>query len=252
MNLKQTLASQPLFAFNLDDFTIFKAISSALAQKQTSAILQLSPGEADFWDLDNIANLVKPHQNKGLFLNIDHGKDLGLLEKAINLGFDMIHFDGSSLPWEENITQTAKAVEIAHAKGVLVEGEPEGENTDPQKTTEFVQKTKVDLIAVFAGNKHGMDPARPENLDFARLREIKKAVGNTLLTLHGGSGVPLEQIKQALDESLVAKININSLMRNTYFEALKEELAKYQGPKVYQLLNPVSQKISQKVIELLE
>jgi len=252
MNLKQTLISQPLFAFNLDDFTIFKAVSSALSQKQTPAILQLSSGEADFWSLDNVANLVKPHQNKGLFLNIDHGKDMKLLKKAIDLGFDMIHFDGSSLPWEENISKTAKAAEMAHNQGILIEGEPEGENTDPDRAAEFVQKTGVDLLAVFAGNKHGMDEKNPENLNFPRLREVKKAVGETLLTLHGGSGVPLSQIKQAMREKLVAKININSLMRNTYFKSLKEELAKYQGSKVYELLNPVSRNISQKIIELIE
>ncbi|MBL7078191.1 class II fructose-bisphosphate aldolase [Candidatus Shapirobacteria bacterium] len=252
MDLKQALIQQPLFAFNLDDFTIFKAVSSALAEKKAPAIFQLSPGEADFWGLENFVNLLKPHQSKGLFLNIDHGKDLNLLEKAIGLGFDLIHFDGSSLPWEENIGQTAKIVEMAHAKGVLVEGEPEPENTDPQKVAEFVSKTKVDLIAVFCGNKHGLDPANPENLDLERLRKIKKAVGETLLALHGGSGVPLEQIKQVMNERLVAKININSLLRNTYFQALKEQLAQYQGKKVYELLKPVSEKISQKVIELLE
>ncbi len=251
MNLKQTLIEKPLFAFNLDDYTIYKAVSSAILQKQTPAILQLSAGEANFWGLDNFVNLLKPQQDKGIFLNIDHGKDLELLEKAIGLNFDMIHVDGSDLSWEENIAKTKKVVEIAHTKDILVEGEPEGENTDPARAAEFAQKTKVDLMAVFEGNKHGMDPDKPENLNFERLREVKKAVGNTLLTLHGGSGVPLEQIKQAMSEGLIAKININSLMRNTYFDSLKKELATYQGPKVYKLLNPVVEEITQKVLTLL-
>lgn len=252
MNLKQTLSQKPLFAFNLDDFSIFKAVSSALLQKQTPAIFQFSAGEAKYWDLTNAANLLKPYQQKGFYLNIDHGKDLKILEKAISLGFNMIHFDGSSLPWEENIQKTKQAAEMAHAQGILAEGEPEGENTDPARAAEFVQKTGVDLLAVFAGNKHGMDPNKPENLQFDRLREIKKAVGETLLTLHGGSGVPLSQIKQAMSEGLVAKININSLMRNNYFDSLKKELASYQGKKVYELLNPVVQKITQEVLTLLE
>jgi len=251
MDLKQALIQQPLFAFNMDDFTIFKAVFSALQEKQTLAILQLSSGEADFWGLENFVNLLKPHQGKNIFFNIDHGKSLNLLQKAVNLSFDLVHFDGSTLPWEENITKTAQVVGLAHAKGVLVEGEPQPENTDPAKAAEFVEKTKVDLIAVFAGNKHGIDPQKPENLDFERLKSTKRAVGETLLTLHGGSGVPLDQLKKALEERLVAKININSLLRTTYFNALKNQLSQYQGKKVYELLKPVKQAVKRKVLELL-
>ncbi|MFH1602157.1 MAG: class II fructose-bisphosphate aldolase [Candidatus Shapirobacteria bacterium] len=251
MELKEILAQKTLFAFNLDDFTIFKGIIRALEEKKSPAIIQLSAGEASFWGLENFIRLAKPLKDKKIFLNIDHGKNLELLKKAIDLGFDMVHFDGSALSWEENINLTAKASKLAHSQGVIAEGEPESQNTNPAKVAEFVRKTKVDLVAVFCGNKHGFNLQKPENLNFERLREIKKAAKPALLALHGGSGVPEDQIKKAIKEKLIAKININSVLRDAYFKTLKKQLSCYKGNKAYDLLGLVSQAVSEKANSLL-
>lgn len=250
MELKEVLAQGPVFAFNCDDFVIFRAVVEAVRETGRPVIVQISPGEMDFWGLERFVNLVK-NENLPLFLNFDHCRDFSLAQRIIDLDFKMIHFDGSELNWEENIDLTRKVVDLARKKGILVEGEPEREKTDPQKAAQFVQETGVNLIAVFVGNKHGIDPENSERLDFKRLEEIKASVGEKHLTLHGGSGVEQADLKQAVRQKLVAKVNINSQLRLVYRRALEGELEDYQGLKIYQLLKPVASRLKEEVKKLI-
>lgn len=252
MRLKQLLAQQTLFAFNCDDFVIYRGVIQALNETNSPAIVQVSPGEKDFFGLSRFACLTA-NESAPIFTNIDHGRDLKIMQEAIDHGFSMIHFDGSSLSWEENIDLTRQTVEMAYPDGILVEGEPVLENTTPKKAAEFVEKTGVDLVAVFVGNKHGMDPEHAEHLDLEQLKKIKEAVGDKVgLTLHGGSGVPREEIKQVIDLGLINKININTRLRLVYQKALEDTLASYEGKfKVYNLMNPVMEAIKREVIEIL-
>ncbi len=252
MRLKQVLSQQSLFAFNCDDFVIYRGVIQALQETGMPAIVQISPGEKDFWGLSRFACLTA-NESATIFTNIDHGRDLKTMQAAIDHGFSMVHFDGSSLDWEENIEKTRKTVEMAYPDGLLVEGEPLAKDTSPQKAAEFVEKTGVDLVAVFVGNRHGMDPEKPEHLDFKQLKKIKQAVGDKVgLTLHGGSGVPKKEIKQAIEQNLIVKININSRLRLVYQKALQDSLQGYQGKfKVYNLLNPVMEAIKRETLEII-
>jgi len=251
-NLKDVLAKETLLACNVDDFTIFKAIVGASEGKAMSLIMQLSPSEVDWWGLVNFARLVGSRQeHKQFFLGIDHGRAEGVVKEAIGLGFDMVHFDGSSLPLEKNIEETKINVTLAHKHNVLVEGEPSSSLTDPKEALLFCQKTGVDLIAVFVGNKHGMDEKNPERLDLGRLKEIKKTVGNfAFLTLHGGSGVVAEDLNKAIEERLIAKVNINTQLRKAYFEGLSQSIKDGKTDKVYELLDK-SRALVQKEVERL-
>ena len=253
MKLKEAFKDSCLFAFNIDDFVVLKAVLEAFEETGKPLIVQLSEGEVNWWGMENFFRITFPWQKRGgVFLNIDHGSSWPVLEKAIQQGFDMVHFDGSDLPWEENITQTRKVVEMAHSQGVLVEGEPQADWTEVKKAAEFQRKTGVDLVAVFAGNRHGMDPQKPEHLDFSQLRALKEAVGEeTGLTLHGGSGVPLEELERAIKEKLVVKVNINTLLRITYREEVEKSLAHYQGLRIYELMKPVKESLQEKVKLLL-
>ena len=244
--------NQVLFAFNCDDFVIYRGVLAAVAETKQPAIIQISPGERDFWGISRFAQLGR-QENLPLFLNFDHGRDIETVKQVIDNGFDLVHFDGSSLEWEENIRLTQKTVELAYPEAILVEGEPQMVDTSPEKVEEFVERTGVDLVAVFAGNRHGMDPDKPENLDFDQLRKIKKAAGDKWLTLHGGSGVPPEDVHQAIKEGLVSKININTRLRMVYQLALEEELKDYQGKfKVYNLMNPVMEEIKKETRKILQ
>lgn len=251
MILKEILQKKTIFAFNCDDFVIYRGIVEAAKKVGSPIIVQLSPGEVNFWGLKRFITLVRS-ENSSLFINFDHSRELSLARKIIDLAPDMIHFDGSDLSWEENIRLTSQVVKLAHQKGVLVEGEPEPDQTDPQRAAEFVQKTGVDLIAVFVGNRHGFDPQKPEKLDLERLRAIKQEVGQTVLALHGGSGVAQEDLEAAIKQRLVAKININSQLRWAYRQELEQQLKNYSGVKVYQLMTPIINRITSEVFEILK
>jgi len=251
MRLKDLLGNQVIYAFNCDDFVIYRGVAAAVAETNQPAIIQISPGERNFWGISRFASLAR-QENDNLFLNFDHGRDLETVKAVIDNGFDMVHFDGSSLDWEENISLTKQTVELAYPEAILAEGEPEMEDTSPDKAREFVERTGVDLVAVFAGNRHGMDPDKPERLDFDRLKRIKDAVGDKYLTLHGGSGVPAGDIRQAIKQGLIAKININTRLRLVYQLALENALANYQGKfKVYDLMYPVMEEIRKEAIKIL-
>jgi len=246
MRLKEVLGRKTVFAFNCDDLVIYRGVVEAVKEMGLPVILQISPGEMNFWGLERFVVLSR-QEKLPIFLNFDHCRDLVVAEKVIDLGFDMIHFDGSDLPWEENLVKTKDIVEMAHKKGILVEGEPERDDTQPDRVKEFINRTGVDLVAVFVGNHHGIDPSRPERLRFDQLLAIKKAAAGTSLTLHGGSGVEPAHLKRVIDERLVAKINVNSWLRFAYRRRLEKELREYDGLKIYRLLEPVVLAIKKEV-----
>jgi fructose/tagatose bisphosphate aldolase len=253
-NLKEVLSGLPIFAFNVDDWLIFKGVVAALENKNQPVIVQLSEGEVDWWGIERFYNAVEFEKKRGLslFTNIDHGKKEGVLAGAVEIGFAMVHVDGSDLSWQENIEKTKRIVQIAHQKGVVVEGEPQQELTDPEKAAEFVAETNVDLLAVFVGNKHGMEEDKEERLDFTRLREIKSVVGKTKLTLHGGSGVNLEDVSLAINQGLISKVNINTHLRKVFRMELEKSISRYSGVKVYELMSPVVDQIAKTVETTLQ
>ncbi len=133
---------------------------------------------------------------------LDHGQSFESIVRAIKLGSSSIMFDGSNLPYEENVKKTREIVRIAHAAGVCVEAElgsivgsavdpedsgPEAAFTDPKMAAEFVDKTGVDALAISFGNVHGVYRGEP-NLDLERVRRIHSMV-DVPLVMHGGSGL---------------------------------------------------------------
>lgn len=233
-----------LGAFNADTFETMKAVAKAAAQKKSPVIIEVSSGEEKFLGLQNIlavkANLSEEFQIP-IFLNLDHADDLETINNAIELGFDLVHFDGSKLPLEENIRLAKDVVANAHAKGVLVEGEIDhfpGSSeshttesleslgaqryTDPQKAKEFVEQTGVDIFAAFIGNVHGVYKEE-ERLDIKKLGEIVVVLPETFFSLHGGSGVSHEDVKEAIKAGIV-KVNINTELRMAYRQTLENVL----------------------------
>lgn len=155
---------------------------------------------------------------------LDHGPDFETCMQAIRYGFSTVMFDGSALSLKENIYQTKKVVEAAHACGVQVEAEighvggEEGEvdecgsevdtskYTDPEEAKYFAEETGVDALAIAVGTVHGAFKAEP-NLDMERIAKIRQLCPDLALVLHGGSGVPDEQFQEAIRKG-INKINI--------------------------------------------
>jgi fructose-bisphosphate aldolase class II len=128
---------------------------------------------------------------------LDHGKSLEDVVKAVHLGASSVMFDGSHLPYEENVRQTKEVVRVAHAVEVCVEAElgsvglerggPDSTLTDPDLAVDFVEKTGVDTLAISFGNAHGVYRGEP-NLDLDRVRKIHSLV-DIPLVMHGASGL---------------------------------------------------------------
>lgn len=155
-----------------------------------------------------------------LSIHLDHGKSFDTVMIALRAGFSSVMFDGSSLPYEENVRQTAEVVRIARPMGVTVEGElgyvgrvgvdeagSEG-FTKPEQAEDFVRRTGVDALAVAIGNQHGQYKGAPK-LDFERLAAIRDRIPDCALVLHGGSGIAESDFVRAIQYG-VRKINIHT------------------------------------------
>lgn len=166
-------------------------------------------------------------------VHLDHGGSFERVMEALRQGFSSVMFDGSALPFEENIRQTAEIVRIAHAMGASVEGElgylgfTEGapQNVDhftkPQEAAEYVERTGVDALAVAVGNMHGHYRGTPK-LDLVRLSEIRDAV-ECPLVLHGGSGLSEQDFQNAVHAG-INKINIFTHLNDITAECVKKGL----------------------------
>lgn len=234
--------------FNFSDFTQLKAIVEAGAKNKSPIILGTSENESKFFGLEEVVavrNVLRKKTGVPIFLNLDHGKSFDYLKQAIDVGYDMVHFDGSKLPLEENIKITKQVVKYASSRWgreILVEGEvgriitdasrvyaedfviKEEDLTKPEEAKEYSKKTGVDLLAVSIGNVHGIEASGINpNLRIDILEKIKEETNNSFLTLHGGSGTDKNDIKKAIGLGIV-KININTELRLVFSGRLRKAL----------------------------
>jgi len=266
-------------AFNFSTAEVLKAIVAQAKELNAPIIVATSENEAEFFGMREAAALVDAwrHGSKlPIILNLDHGKKLATIKKAIAAGYSAIHFDGSSLSYEENIKQTkavvdyVREVEETFDREIIVEGElgylrgasavhsealeikPE-DLTRPEQAKDFIEKTGVDSLAIVIGNAHGVFAVGEERLNLERLAQIKEAIGDkAFLVLHGGSGIPAEDVKKAIEIGIV-KVNINTELRVAYKEGLDEELKdKPNETTPYKILGPSTEGVKKVVSEKIK
>ncbi|HEX7065918.1 MAG TPA: class II fructose-bisphosphate aldolase [Bacillales bacterium] len=171
-------------------------------------------------------------------LHLDHTKELSGIKDAIAAGFTSVMMDASEKPLEENIALSKEAAQYAHAHGVSVEAElgkigttdfvetdrDEELYTDPEEAKRFVRETGVDALAVSVGTAHGVYNVRKPRVDLERLKAIR-TLTDVLLVLHGGSGVPAEMVKQAiqLPAGGVSKVNVATDLEVAMLSAIGRE-----------------------------
>lgn len=244
---------QALPAFNIDSFEIYQAVEMAVSELSLPCIVQLSPKEDLFIQAERLLMLVKKANSEGLpiYLNIDHGFDVNRLETCLRLGFDMVHFDGSKMDFATNLSATKyfidkvkknypdALIEVEFNHINLVDSIPSPDSfTNSQQAKEFMTATNADLLAPSIGNLHGVSCNSPEHLNLGLLSELKNILGDTFLTLHGGSGLSPDQIQNAINLGVV-KININTDLRLKFIESLRHQLTLQQSEKIYDYLTPV-------------
>lgn len=176
-------------------------------------------------------------------VHLDHGEHLWYIEEALKLGFTSVMYDGSALPYESNVRNTRKAVKMAREYGASVEAEigslanresgvGEGGGavyTDPELAVRFAKDTGIDALACSFGTAHGIYKVKPK-LDFERIEKIHKLIGIPLV-MHGGSGLPPEDYRRAMELG-VKKINYYSYMGRAGLNEAKRALAE-DNPSFY-------------------
>lgn len=186
-----------------------------------------------------------------IVLHLDHGASVEQIQQAIALGYTSVMIDGSRLAFEANVALTAQAAAIAHQAGVGIEAEighvPFGDGkialSTAAEAVDFVARTGVDALAVSIGTAHGFYKQAPV-LDIKRCRDIGRGVSIPLV-LHGGTGVPDDQIQKAIACG-VAKVNIATEFQYLFLRGVAAELEK-NGDKFFPLdlyFKPVEEKLS--------
>ena len=197
---------------------------------------------------------------------MDHGSYEGA-KAAIEAGFTSVMFDGSHYAFEENLEKSKEMIALAHSKGLSIEcevggigGEEDGvvsagELADPEEC-KTIADLGVDFLAAGIGNIHGKYPANWAGLNFDRLGEIQNATNGKPLVLHGGSGIPREQVQKAITLG-VSKVNVNTECQLVFAEATRKyiEAGKDQEGKGYdprKLLKPGADAITALCKEMME
>ena len=258
--------------FNINNLEWTKAILLTAEELKAPVILGVSEGAAKYMcGFKTVSAMVSAMVDSlgitvPVALHLDHGSYEGA-KKALDAGFSSIMFDGSHYGIEENIEKTKEMVALCHAKGVSVEAEVgsiggeedgvvgAGEVADP-KECKMIADLGVDFLAAGIGNIHGKYPANWAGLDFNALDAIQQETGTLPLVLHGGTGIPAEMIKKAIELG-VSKINVNTECQlyfqeatRKYIEAGKDLEGKGFDPR--KLLAPGAEAIKTCVKEKME
>ena len=257
-------------AFNINNLEWTKAVLAGVQEAKSPTILQVSEGAGKYMGgFKTVADMVRDlYESMGITvpvaLHLDHGTYEGA-KACIEVGFTSVMFDGSHYDFDENVAKSKDIISLAHSKGISVECEvggiggtedgvtSAGELADPKECA-TIAGLGVDFLAAGIGNIHGVYPADWAGLNFTRLDEINHAVNGKPLVLHGGSGIPFEQVHKAITLG-VSKVNVNTELQlefakatREYIEAGKDKEGKGYDPR--KLLKPGCDAITAKVVEM--
>ena len=258
--------------FNINNLEWTKSILLTAEEMKSPVILGVSEGAGKYMaGYKTVVGMVNGMLEElkitvPVALHLDHGTYEGCL-KCIEAGFSSIMFDGSHYPIEENVEKTKELVKICAEKGMSLEaevgsigGEEDGvvgmgECADPNECKQ-VADLGVTMLAAGIGNIHGKYPANWPGLSFETLAAIKEQTGDMPLVLHGGTGIPADMIKKAIDLG-VSKINVNTECQISFAEATRKyiEEGKDQQGKGFdprKLLAPGAEAIKATVREKIE
>ncbi|WP_199615712.1 class II fructose-1,6-bisphosphate aldolase [Paenibacillus alkalitolerans] len=223
-------------AFNVHTLEMLQAVVEAAVETESPLILQSTVGTVKHLGADYIAAAAQTAAKLNripIALHLDHCADFDLIVKCIRAGYTSVMIDASHSPFEENVAQTRKVVEVGRAAGVNVEaelgkvggvedeiavGEEDATLADPQECKAFVELTGVSTLAPAIGTAHGIYKGDP-NIDFDRIQAIAGVV-SVPLVLHGGSGIPDDQVRRAVSLGM-SKMNVATELRIAFSDAIK-------------------------------
>ena len=251
-------------AFNFYNLETLQAILEAGEEAKAPVICSVSESALQYMGMESTVMLfetLSENKKQPAFLHLDHGKSYEICKKAIDLGFDSVMIDGSSLPFDENVALTKKVVKLAEKNGVFVEGEigilsgvedntvfekKDAKFTNPIEAKLFVEKTGVNSLAVAIGTSHGAYKFKSEpKIRVDILTQIERKLGKFPIVLHGAStvdglvvrqinkrggklknakGVSKEQLKLICTDHNVCKVNVDTDLRLALIASLRKTL----------------------------
>ena len=218
-------------AFNVESLEFVMAVIKAAEDKKSPVIMQTTPGTVKYANLDYFAAMCKVAADAAsvpVAIHLDHGDGFDRCVQAMHAGYTSVMIDGSHVPFEDNIALTASVTKVATPLGIPVEAElgkvggkeddgpaVEGENpyTDPDEAVEFVERTGCTSLAIGVGTAHGVYVGTPHIQ-----QDVVKAIASKLdipLVLHGTSGVPDEQVAEAIKNG-ICKVNYATELRQAF------------------------------------
>lgn len=261
MHLKESLQlhrqrGEAILATNFYNAETLLAVLRAARETGSVLMLQTSPATLSYLGLETavaMARAASREMGVTTWLHLDHARDIDLVRRCIEAGYDSVMIDASEKDFETNVRLTREVVALARPRGVLVEAElgyipklgereaREFEMTSPEMAEQFVQKTGVDLLAVAIGNAHGFYKHQPR-LDIERLKAIRERVG-AFLVLHGASGIPDDQWREAVRSGIV-KVNFATEIKDTFMAGLREAVTGSDSIDIRQVFPPAMQAVT--------
>lgn len=242
-------------SFNIDNIEIPEAIMVAAEKYRCPVILTIGQGAINAGQMMHMADVVRRLADEStipVVMHLDHGVSYEQTIQCLRAGFTSVMFDGSHMPFEKNVAITRQVAAAAHAVGVSVEAELGAIDgvedgichgrynlVDVHEVERFISMVEVDALAVGIGNAHGMYKQSP-NLDFERLRQCQK-LNPPPLVLHGGSGIPDDMIRTAIDLG-IRKINVATEIRNAFMAGLEVSVGKRD---IYAMYRSAAERVSE-------
>ena len=248
-------------AFNIANYETARAVILAAEREKSPVIVQLYMrlfNSDKAYDLAGSLIRMAERCPQPVALHLDHGESVEQVENALKWGYTSVMFDGSRLPYEENVRLTRRSAELARAAGASCEGEighvgmgDETALTEPEEAEAFAAATGVDALAVSIGTAHGYYKSEPK-LDIDRCRAIAERLPDVPLVLHGGSGTPLDQVRKAIENG-IAKINVATEFQHTFLKSTEKELAALNGKfvPVDKFMDPVTEACAEHIARLI-
>lgn len=262
-------------AFDVSNYEMIKAVIDVCEEERSPALFMCLKPDMQNKGIKFITAMIREAAKEytvPVCIHLDHATEIEDIKEAIDNGFTSVMYDGSVLSFSENAAKTKEVVELAHAKGVSVEAElghvcdaiagtgedallnnaeakeenPEDTLTDPEEVKKFIEITDVDALAVAIGTAHGVYRSTP-TLRIDRLKEIEEIAGIPLV-LHGGSGTPDDQVKEAIAHG-ITKINVYSDVLNGLNTGLKDKLNDIQNMAMWPIF--VFEKANERMREVI-
>lgn len=257
-------------AFNTVNLETSHAILRAASELRSPVIVQMTEKTLDYAGGRAIYHLVRDlaecyYSNIPVGIHLDHGGSFELIERAVDIGFSSVMYDGSRKKYVDNAAITKRVVDFCHGKGVCVQGELgsvpyvgeaptqtivwEDYMTNPEEACRFIDETGIDTIAVAIGNAHGFFPERPEP-DYARLEKLRKCI-NIPIVLHGASDWDGDRVAKVIGLG-VSCFNVDTAVRLSFLSQLSQALAGGEETDIRKALGSAQQSAEATVRKKIE